>query len=311
MLADLRYGFRQLRLNPGFAVVAILTLALGIGANTALFTVVRGIILKPLPYPEPERIVRVWMDNRILQMREDWTSWLNYQDYKRLSKSFESWAAFTQPMVNVIGDGEPERIRGMFTEAAVFRVLGVQQAEGRLFTQEEEAEGRHQVVVIGWDLWQRRFGGGKVLGKVLDFDGTRVTVIGVMPRGFAFPTKDTEFWAPLLVREPAKTRGGFWLQMVARLKPGVTPEQAQSEMDVVGTQIEKAYPNDAAGLGIFVNPLERHVAGTVRTPLFVLLGAVGFVLLIACVNVAGSRAAAKSSCVRRWARAAAISCVNS
>ncbi len=129
-LADLRYGFRQLRLNPGFAAVAILTLALGIGANTALFTVVRGIILKPLPYPEPERIVRVWMDNRILQMREDWTSWLNYQDYKRLSTSFESWAGFTQPMVNLIGDGEPERIRGMFTEASVFRVLGAQAGRG-------------------------------------------------------------------------------------------------------------------------------------------------------------------------------------
>jgi predicted permease len=287
MLAELRYGFRQLRLNPGFAAVAILTLALGIGANTALFTVVRGIILKPLPYPEPERIVRVWMDNRILQMREDWTSWLNYQDYKRLSTSFESWAAFTQPMVNVIGDGEPERVRGMFTEAALFRVLGVQQAEGRLFTQEEEAEGRRQVVVIGWELWQRRFGGGPALGKALDFDGERYTVIGVMQRGFAFPTKDTEFWAPLFVSERAKSRGGYWLQMVARLKTGVTPEQVQSEMDVVGKQIETTYPNEAKGLGIFVNPLERHVAGTVRTPLFVLLGAVGFVLLIACVNVAG------------------------
>ena len=286
-LADLRYGFRQLRLNPGFAAVAILTLALGIGANTALFTVVRGIILKPLPYREPERIVRVWMDNRILQMREDWTSWLNYQDYKQLSKSFETWTAFTQPMVNLIGDGEPERVRGMFTEASLFRVLGVTQAEGRLFAQEEEAEGRRRVVVIGWELWQRRFGGGKVLGKTLDFDGERYTVIGVMKRGFAFPTKDTEFWAPLFVSERAKSRGGYWLQMVARLKPGVTPEQAQSEMDVVGRQIETANPNEGKGLGIFVNPLERHVAGVFRTPLLMLLGAVGFVLLIACVNVAG------------------------
>src|SRR4029453_18048123 len=188
------------------------------------------------------------MDNRILQMREDWTSWLNYQDYKRLSTSFESWAAFTQPMVNLIGDGEPERLRGMFTEPSVFRVLGVQQAEGRLFTQEEEAEGRRRVVVIGWELWQRRFGGGPGLGKALDFDGERYSVIGVMPRGFAFPTKDTEFWAPLFVSERAKSRGGYWLQMVARLKRGVTPEQVQSEMDVVGKQIETAYPNEAKGL---------------------------------------------------------------
>jgi putative ABC transport system permease protein len=287
LLADLRYGFRQLRLNPGFAALAIVTLALGIGANTALFSVVRSVILKPLPYHEPERLARVWMDNRRLQMREDWASYLNYVDYKRLGTSFESMAAFTEPTVNLIGDGEPERIRGAFGEAAIFDVLGARPIEGRVFGADEETAGKENVVVIGWGLSQRRFGGVNAIGRTLDFDGRRMTVIGVMPPGFAFPSKTSEFWAPLVVGERAKGRVGYWLQMVARLKPGVTPIQAQSQMEVVGAQLEQQYPDDNAGYGIYVNPLENHVAGNVKTPLLVLLGAVGFVLLIACVNVAG------------------------
>jgi putative ABC transport system permease protein len=287
LLADIRYGFRQLRRDPGFAAVAIVTLALGIGANTALFSVVRHVILKPLPYREPERLARVWMDNHRLQMREDWASYLNYQDYKRLGTSFESFAAFTEPTVNVIGDGEPERVRGVNAEAALFDVLGVRPALGRLFTKDEEIAGKENVVVIGWGLWQRRFGGADVIGRTLDFDGRRVTVIGVMPSGFAFPSSTSEFWGPLVVSERAKRRVGYWLQMVARLKPDVTPIQAQTQMDLVGKQLEQQYPDENAGYGIFVNPLENHVAGNVKTPLFVLLGAVGFVLLIACVNVAG------------------------
>jgi putative ABC transport system permease protein len=286
-LADLQYGFRQLRLNPGFAAIAILTLALGIGLNTALFSVVRSVILKPLPYRDPDRLVRVWMDNRRLEMHEDWASYLNFQDYKRLGTSFESFAAFTEPTLNLVGDGEPERVRGAFAEAALFDVLGVAPATGRLFRQDEEVAGKENVAIIGWGLAQRRFGGAGAIGRQLDFDGRRMTVIGIMPPGFAFPAKTTEFWAPLVVTEGAKRRVGYWLQMAARMKPGVTPVQAQAQMTLVGQQLEQQYPADNAGYGIFVNPLTRHVAGSVRTPLFVLLGAVGFVLLIACVNVAG------------------------
>src|SRR5215475_11055883 len=153
MFADLRYGFRQLRINPGFTALAVVTLALGIGANTALFSVVRNVLLKPLPYREPERLARVWMDNRRLQMREDWASYLNYMDYKRLGTSFESMAAFSDRAANLIGDGEPERIRGAAAETELFNVLGVKPIQGRLFTKEEEVAGKEMVAVIGWRLW--------------------------------------------------------------------------------------------------------------------------------------------------------------
>jgi hypothetical protein len=157
LLADLRYGFRQLRLNPGFAAIAVITLSLGIGANTALFSVVRSVLLKPLPYRDPERLVRVWMDNRRLQMREDWASYLNYQDYKRLGTSFASMAAFTEPALNLTssdGAGEPERVRGAFAEAALFDVLGVTPREGRLFTASEEAAGKENVVACAIPAWR-------------------------------------------------------------------------------------------------------------------------------------------------------------
>jgi putative ABC transport system permease protein len=238
IFADLRYGFRQLRLNPGFAAVAIVTLALGIGLNTALFSVVRSVILKPLPYRDPDRLVRVWMDNRRLEMHEDWASYLNYQDYKRLGTSFESFAAFTEPTLNLIGDGEPERIRGAYAEAAFFDVLGTLPAAGRVFKRDEEAAGKENVAVIGWALAQRRFGGIGAIGRQLDFDGRRLTVIGIMPPGFAFPSKTTEFWAPLVVPDNAKRRVGYFLQMVARMKPGVTAVEAQTQMTLVGAQLD-------------------------------------------------------------------------
>src|SRR5438093_5940205 len=196
-------------------------------------------------------------------------------------------AALTEPDVNITSDGEPERVSGTYSEAALFDVLGVARLQGRLFTKDEEAPGKGNVVLIGWRLWQRRFGGGDILGKQLDFDGRRFTVVGVMPASFAFPAAKSEFWAPLVVTDQQKQRVGYWIQMVARIKPGISHAQAQAEMDVVGKTLDQQYPDANAGYGVFVNPLENHVAGNVRTPLLVLFGAVGLVLLIACVNVAG------------------------
>ena len=285
--ADTRLGFRQLRLNPGYAALAVATLALGIGANTALFSVVHAVLVKPLPYHEPERLARVWMDNRRLQMREDWASWLNYQDYKRLGTSFESMAAFSNSAANLTSDGEPERVLGVRSEAELFHVLGTRPVLGRLYTKEEEVAGKADVWVISHSLWQRRYGGTRdVVGKVVEMDGRKATIIGVMPPGFRFPAKDTDFWTPLVVPEGAKRRVGYWLQMVARVKPGAM-RASQTEMEVVGKQLEQQYPAENAGYGIYVNPLVNHVVGNTRTPLLMLLGAVGFVLLIACVNVAG------------------------
>ncbi len=287
-LSDVRHGFRQVRLHPGFAALAVATLALGIGANTALFSVVHAILLKPLPYREPERLARVWMDNRRLQLKEDWASWLNYQDYKRLGTSFEQMTAFANTAANLTSDGEPEFVLGVRAEAGLFDLLGARPLLGRIYTRDEEVAGKADVWVIGWSLWQRRYGGSRqVLGKQIELDGRRAIIIGVMPPGFRFPAKDSEFWSPLVVPEGAKRRVGYWLQMVARLKPGATMEQARAEMDVAGRQLEQQYPNENAGYGIFVNPLVNHVVGNTRTRLLMLLGAVGFVLLIACVNVAG------------------------
>ncbi|MBL8222593.1 MAG: ABC transporter permease, partial [Bryobacterales bacterium] len=288
LLFDVRAGFRQLRTSPGFAALAIGTMALAIGANTALFSVVHAVLLKPLPYAEAERLARVWMDNRRLQMKEDWASWLNYQDYKKMGTSFAQMAAFSEGGANLTGDGEPEPVRGIRAEREVFDVLGVKPLRGRLFTKEEEVDGKHRVWVISWQLWQRRFGGREdVIGKKVDLDGESVTVIGVMPASFRFPMKTTDFWSPLVVREQAKRRVGYWLQMVAKTKPDVSMDAAQTEMALVGQQLEQQYPRENAGYGVFVNPLLRHEVGDTRTPLLILTGAVGFVLLIACVNVAG------------------------
>jgi putative ABC transport system permease protein len=287
-LSDLKTGFRQLRMSPGFALLAILTMTLGIGANVALFSVVHAILLKLLPYKEADRIARVWMDNRRLQMKEDWASWLNYQDYKRLGTSFEQMGGFVLSGANLTSDGEPESVDGISAESEIFAILGVAPTRGRLFTKEEETAGRDGVWVISWSLWQRRFGGREdVIGKKVQMDGQTATIIGVMPETFRFPNKTTDFYTPLVVPERAKRRTGYWLQMVARIKPGARMEAVQSEMDLVGKQLEQQYPSENAGYGIFVNPLEKHVVGDTRTPLLVLFGAVGFVLLIACVNVAG------------------------
>jgi putative ABC transport system permease protein len=297
LLQDLRYAFRSFSKKPGFTTVAVLTLALGIGANTAIFSVVNSIILKPLPYRDPDRLAMVWMDNARINVKEDWHSYPNYVDYRDNTQTFEDIAIFNNRSLNLTGDGEPERVPGAHGSANLFTVLGVEPIRGRTFTVEEEERERDLVVVIGYGLWQRRFGGDPdVIGRKIDLNGVGREVIGVMPEGFHFPARDTEMWVPPgLNQRSREARGSFWIQAIGRLKPAVTIEQARADMSGIAAGIVERFPY-MEGYGSNIVPYHEQVVGNVKPALLVLLGAVAFVLLIACTNVANlllSRAAAR------------------
>jgi putative ABC transport system permease protein len=285
---DLRYGFRMLLKKPGFTVVAILALALGIGANTAIFSVVNAVLLRPLPFPDPDQLVIVWMDNRQMSMNEDIHSFPNYLDYRDQNKVFERLAAYRGASLNLTGTGEPERILGAASTASLFEVMKVSPMIGRAFTAEEDQTGHDKVIVLSYGLWQRRFGADKnIVGQNISMNGTQRTVVGVMPREFRFPSKDTEFLIPLAPPNELKdARSSFWLNVIGRLKPGVTISQAQVEMETIAKRLEQQYPNTNNNFGVNLEALREETIGPVRPALLVLLGAVAFVLLIACANVA-------------------------
>ena len=283
-LGDVRYAVRSLLRHPGFTVVAVLTFALGIGANTAVFSVFNGVLLRPLPYPDPDRITMVWMDNRRQGIKEDITSYPNFLDWRQ-SSSFAHMAGYTTTAFNLTGAEEPERLEGAQATANFFDVMGVRPTLGRVFTEAQEVPGQDAVVVISHGLWQRRFGGtADVLGKTIALNGRPHEVIGVMPPELQVPA-DAELWKPLAPDEGARNaRGGFWLPVIARLKPGVSVEQAQAEMDGIGARLEQAYPSNR-GFGVYVVPLHRQLVGDIDRSLRLLLAAVGLVLLIACANL--------------------------
>jgi putative ABC transport system permease protein len=286
LIQDLRHGMRMLVKNPGFTAVALIALALGIGANTAIFSVVNAILLRPLPYKNPDRIAMIWMNNPKLGVDQDWHSYPNYTDYKEQNQVFEDMAAFNDRSYNLTGTGEPVRVMGTVATASLFSVMGVDPAQGRAFSVEEEEPGKDMVVVISHGLWQRRFGGdASVIGQPISLNGVNRTVIGVMPASFAFSQKDTELWIPLAARPQQKqARFSFWLKSVGRLKPGVTVAQAQADMGAIGERLDEQYFHSRYGANIV--SLHEQETGKVRPALLVLLGAVAFVLLIACINVA-------------------------
>jgi putative ABC transport system permease protein len=295
---DMRYGFRMLWKKPGFTIVAILALALGIGANTAIFSVVNAVLLRPLPFADPERLVIVWMDNRQMGMKEDIHSYPNFLDYREQNKVFESMAAYRPASLNLTGTGEPERVMGAASTADFFNVMRVAPVAGRVFTAEEDQTGHDSVIILSHGLWQRRFGGDKtIVGQSVALTGASRTVVGIMPPDFRFPSKDTEFWIPLAPPAQLKdSRSAFWLNVIGRLKPGVTVEQARAEMDTISKRLEQQYPDINTNFGTNLVPLREQTVGPVRPALLVLLGAVAFVLLIACANVANlllGRAAAR------------------
>lgn len=293
---DIRYSIHSLRMNPGFALVAILTLALGIGATTAIFTIVNGVLLQPLPLHEPDRLVTVW-EKRLNEPDADpnVVAPINYTVWTRQSKRvFSSIGATFDWEMSLTGHGEPELVRGGFVSGSFFPTLNTRPLLGRTISGTDAEAMAQANVVLSYQLWQRKFGGDrKAIGKSVQVDGYPYTISGVMPREFLVPKSRAELWVPYPVPE---TAGGRYLMGVARLAPGVTLEQARAEMDVVGKRTEKMRPNNI-GFGVTVIPAHEMVVGNVRRALLIVMAAVALLLVIGCVNIANlllSRATARS-----------------
>jgi putative ABC transport system permease protein len=286
LVHDLRYGIRTLRLSPGFTIVAILTLALGIGANTAIFSFVDGVLLKPLPYERPDELVFIW--EKPPGGERNGISAMNYLDWRAKSRSFENMAAMTGAGMTLSGVNEPQQLRGSRVGAAYFDILGAKPAMGRTFAPDEDQPGKEQVVVLSHKLWESRFGADTgIIGRSILLNGKPHNVIGVMPAGSAFDRSFTELWAPLAFEPKNLTRNFHWLQAVARLNRGVSLEQARAEMDIIGAQIAKDYPDSNKGWGVTTDRFQDRVVNPqLRQSLYVLLAAVGSVLLIGCANLA-------------------------
>jgi putative ABC transport system permease protein len=294
LLQDVRYGLRNLGRNPGFTIVAMLTLALGIGANTTIFSVINNTLLKPLPFPDPERLVLVWETFGKGPNNFNIVSAPNFWDFERQSHSFESMAIFDSAgrgyNLSATGDKqEAEQVSGLRVSAGFFTVLGVKPLLGRTFLREEETLGRDQEVVLSYGLWKRRYGGDpSLVGRTIRVDGADFTVVGVMPRDFEwqFWSGQRQLWVPVGYTKTDFGRDENSFISIARLKPGVSVAQARSEMGAVASGIQHQFPKEDANMGATVEPLSEFGMYGLRTTLLALLAAVAFVLLIACVNVA-------------------------
>jgi putative ABC transport system permease protein len=299
LLQDVRYGLRVLRQKPGFTLVAVLTLALGIGANTAVFSLVSAVLVRPLKYPEAERLVMLWEDGSAAGFPQDGPSVGNYADWRARNKVFEEMAAVAQRTYDLTGGGgEPEKILALGVTSNFFPLLGAEALRGRLILPEEDSPGAHRVAVLSHGLWQRRFGGEQtVVGREVLLNGEPYTVVGVLPADFQFAYPNVGVWVPAaFTPEQVADHATHFLEVVARLKPGVTIAQAEADLNAVARRITEENPDDAPNLKAVLVPLREHLAGGARRPLLLLLAAVALVLLIACANVAGvllSRAAAR------------------
>ena len=291
ILKDIRYAIRGLRKRPGFTVVAVITLALGIGANTSIFSVVNAVILRPLRFTDPDRLAVVWEEASFAGFPTNTPAPANYFDWKKQNRSFEDMAATRSNSFNLTGDGDPERVAAYAVTANFFPILGVQPLFGRLFLDEEDRPGANNVVVLSYQLWQTRYGGANnIINREILLNGTKYTVVGVMPADFQYLENDVRLWVPLALSDKEQNnRGAHYLTVVGRLKPGVTMSQAQADMSTLMKNIAKDHPNETfeGKLGAVVTPIREQLIGKSRQPLFVLLVAVAFVLLIACANVAG------------------------
>jgi putative ABC transport system permease protein len=285
---DMRYGVRMLLKNPGITIIVILALALGIGANSAIFSVVNAVLLRPLPYHESERLV--FLNEKSPVLDEMSISYPNFLDWRAHNQSFEKIAVYNRASYNLTGTGEPERILAGQVSADLFSVLHVNPLHGRVFTNEEDQPGGTPVVVLSYPLWQRRFGGqSNILNQAITLNGKSYTIIGIMPESYDYPSR-VEMWVPvgqLSDQLSWKSRGNHpGLYGVARLKPGVTFEQADADMNTIAANLEKQYPDSNSASRVRLRWLMEIFVSDVRRALWVIFGAVGFVLFIACANIA-------------------------
>ena len=285
-LQDLRYALRTLRTSPGFTIVAIATLAIGIGANTAIFSFVDGVLLKPLPYTEPDRILRVL--EKPPGGGRNGISTLNYLDWEKGNTVFEYMAAQTGGSVTLTGVEEPVRLRGARVSPHYFDIFGLKPPLGRSFTADEDQPGKNHVAILSHALWESQFGGDpQVIGRSIILDGEPTTVIGVLPAGGAFDRAYSQIWRPLAFEPENMTRNFHWFGAFARLKRGVTLEQARAQMDTIGARIARDFPDSNKGWGVQVDRFSETIVGKqLRQSLILLLAAVGMVLLIGCANLA-------------------------
>lgn len=288
---DLRYGARLLLKKPGFTLTAVLTLGLGIGANTAIFTVVDATLLRGLPYRESDRLVQVWESRRIGEIKQMDASYPDYLDWAQATDTVEGICGYTgwDGSFTLTGRAAPERIEGARVTASFFSVLGVAPVLGRTFLPDEDRPQAERTVILSYGLWQRRFGGDpNIVGQRLVLDGNGYTVLGVLPQSFQFaPMGKAQLWVPLRpTPNQLNMRFMHWLDVIARLKPGVGLAQAQAQMNTIGARIERDYSDSHTGAGLKLVPLHEQIVGSLGSLMLVLLGAVGFVLLIACANVA-------------------------
>ncbi len=303
-MQDIRYAVRQLRKSPGFTAVAVLTLALGIGATTAIFSAVSAVLLHPLPYKDPNQLVYVWSAEKARGINQSTVSRPDFRDWQAQGHAFSGMTALYSSTFNLSGAHEPVQVNGWTVGASFFDVLGVAPQLGRTFAPDEEQWGKHRVVVLSHSLWMKSFGGSSaVLGKTVTVNAEPFTVIGVMPAWFSSPNPGVELWVPMSTPPGIPFgRDQRFMRVIARLQPNMTLQQANVEMGTIAQRLQETYPEDH-GVTAYLVPVEQQIVGGVRPTLMLLLGAVGFVLLIACTNLANlllvrSAARAKELAIR-------------
>ncbi|MFL6527782.1 MAG: ADOP family duplicated permease [Chthoniobacterales bacterium] len=287
---DMKYGLRMLAKNPAFTAIAVLALALGIGANSAIFSVVNAILLRPLPYRNPDQLVVIWENATHLGFPKNTPSPANFLDWRQQATLFSGMSAFAERSYNLTGVGEPERLDGRRVSANLFDVLGVKPIIGRTFVPEEDKPGT-KVALLNESLWKRRFGGDpSVIGRAIALNNESYTIVGVLPRSVRLPAFGNwrdQVWVPLAFSsEEAANRGDHFLEVIGRMKPGVTLAKARAEMETIAARLAQEYPKYNPRISSVVNPLHEEIVGNMKPALLILLGAVAFVLLISCANVA-------------------------